>query len=318
MITPVEPAHPLRESEVLPDGLDGWCLDALGSAPDEVLSVSLRVSRVFAVRLADGREAVVKARDHTLARAATCVEVQGRLADAGFPVAPPLTPVTGCRGLAVHAEEHRPGGEVAANSRPDAAAASGRLFARAAMLLRREAAAPLPVPGWLDWDHAGLGPWPPNAMFDPQERLVGLPPWLVDLASRTRRPLARAPLPGVLGHGDWEAQNLRWSGAEPYVVHDWDSLARLPEAALAGAAAGVFSSAVFTTLAPLESSAAFLDAYQSATGRALGAAEVEVAWAASLWPALHRARLELLYDLPPVAVAAVEAQADERLVLARA
>ena len=310
MITPVEP--------VLPDGLDTWCVDALGSVPVEVLSVSLRVSRVFAVRLADDREAVVKARDHSVARATTCGEVQGRLAAAGFPVARPLTPVTACRGLAVHAEEHRPGGEVAADDGPDAAAASGRLFARAAMLLRREEVTPLPTPTWLDWGHDGPGPWPPSALFDAQEELAGLPPWLVDVAARTRRRLARASLPAVLGHGDWEAQNLRWSGAEPYVVHDWDSLARLPEAALAGAAAGVFASAVFTTLAPLESSAAFLDAYQSAMDRALDAEEVDVAWAAGLWPALHRARLELLYDLPPVAVVAVEAQFGERLRLAGA
>ena len=45
---------PLGRAE-LPDGLDGWCLAALGSAPVEVLSVSLRISRVFAVRLYDGR-----------------------------------------------------------------------------------------------------------------------------------------------------------------------------------------------------------------------------------------------------------------------
>ena len=194
MITPVEP--------VLPDGLDAWCVDALGSAPVEVLSVSLRVSRVFAVRLADGREAVVKARDHPLARAATCVAVQGRLADAGFPVARPLTPVSACRGHAVHVEAHRPGGEVVTDDGPDAAASSGRLFARAATLLRREAVAAPTTPEWLAWDHDGPGPWPPSAMFDRQQESVGLPSWLVDLAGRARRRLARAPLPAVLGHGD--------------------------------------------------------------------------------------------------------------------
>jgi len=306
-------------ARVLPDGLDAWCLAALESAPVEVLSVSLRVSRVFAVRLDDGREAVVKAREHPLARAATCVGVQRRLADAGFPVARPLTGVSACRGLAVHAEEHRPGGSVVADDGPGAATASGRLFSRAAALLGRERVAPpRPTPDWLDWGHAGPGPWAPSAMFDPQQERVGLPAPLVALAVRARRRLVGTPLPPVLGHGDWEAQNLRWSGGEPYVVHDWDSLALLPEAALAGAAAGVFASAVFTTLAPLDSSAAFLEAVQAAGGRAFDREEVQVAWAASLWPALHRARVELLFDLPQVAVAAVAAQAEERLALAGA
>ena len=80
----------------------------------------------------------------------------------------------------------------------------------------------------------------------------------------------------------------------------------------------MFASAITTTLAPLESSAAFLDAVQTARDRAFDAEELEVAWAASLWPVLHRARVELLYDLAPVAVAAVAEQAEERLALAGA
>jgi hypothetical protein len=43
-----------------------------------------------------------------------------------------------------------------------------------------------------------------------------------------------------------------------------------------------------------------------------------VAWASSLWPALHNARGETLYDGPPVAVTAVREQAAERLRLAGA
>jgi hypothetical protein len=40
-----------------------------------------------------------------------------------------------------------------------------------------------------------------------------------------------AGLPCVLGHADFEAQNLRWHGREVWAVHDWDSLAWQPEAA---------------------------------------------------------------------------------------
>ena len=62
------------------------------------------------------------------------------------------------------------------------------------------------------------------------------------------------------------------------------------------------------------SSAAFLDAY----GRPLTDEELEIAWAASLWPALHNARGELLYAQPPVALAALQEQVEERLRLAGA
>lgn len=39
-------------------------------------------------------------------------------------------------------------------------------------------------------------------------------------------------------HPDFEAQNLRRHNRHVPTVHDWDSLARLPEATLAGAASG--------------------------------------------------------------------------------
>ena len=65
------------------------------------------------------------------------------------------------------------------------------------------------------------------------------------------------------------------------------------------------------TLAPLASSEAFLVAYQE--NREFTPDELEVAWAASLWPALHNARAEILWNHPPVALTAVLAQAESRL-----
>lgn len=50
--------------------------------------------------------------------------------------------------------------------------------------------------------------------------------------------LMAARLPCVLGYADFETQNLRWHGQQVRAVHDWDSLAWQPEAALAGAASG--------------------------------------------------------------------------------
>jgi hypothetical protein len=69
-----------------------------------------------------------------------------------------------------------------------------------------------------------------------------VPAYVVDTAVRARGRLLAAGLPCVLGHADFEAQNLRWHSREVWAVHDWDSLAWQPEAALAGAASGAFAS----------------------------------------------------------------------------
>jgi hypothetical protein len=117
----------------------------------------------------------------------------------------------------------------------------------------------------------------------------------------------------VLGHADFEAQNLRWHGQQVWAVHDWDSLAWQPEAALAGAASGSFASAGPPVLAPVESSEAFLVAYQDIRGRLFTAVELQVAWAASLWMAAYNAREEAVHGNIPVGGDALRAQAAERL-----
>jgi hypothetical protein len=127
-----------------------------------------------------------------------------------------------------------------------------------------------------------------------------------------------AGLPCVLGWADFEAQNLRWHGWEVWAVHDWDSLAWQPEAALAGAASGAFASAGPPTLAPIESSEAFLVAYQDIRGRLFTAVEQEIAWAASLWMAAYNAREQALHGDTGVCCDALQAQAAERLRRANA
>ena len=122
----------------------------------------------------------------------------------------------------------------------------------------------------------------------------------------------------MLGHADWEAQNLRWCGETLHAMHDWDSLASLPECVLVGAASGTFASNGTPTLAPAASSAAFLGRYQQVRRRAFRADELECAWAASLWPACFNARTQILYDRPHPALDQLELQADRRLTLAGA
>ncbi len=294
------------------DDLPAWCMDQLGAEPVSVLFERRSVSAVFGLRLADGRDVVVKAREDD-GRAASCVAAQARLAERGFPCARPLTPVIGVGALAVHAEESRPGGDLLRGDSPDVAVRYAAVFARLmAELAEVTVAPPLPNPRWARWDHTDSGLWPAIGFLDERDQSA-VPVHVAEAADRSRKRLLAADLPCVLGHADFEAQNLRWRDGDVWVVHDWDSLAWQPEAALVGAASGAFSSASPTTLAPIESSAAFLAAYQELRGRRFTAEEQEIAWAASLWPAAHNARWEALHGDPPVSCDAVRAQAAQRL-----
>jgi Ser/Thr protein kinase RdoA (MazF antagonist) len=299
--------------EGLPDWLPRWCADNLGALPVAVLLQTAQMASVFGLRLADGQQVAVKAREDPTGRTESCTAAQLHLADHDFPCARPLTPVTHVGKLAVTAERWRPGGEM----RRDDSAAEARLTAAAFARLAAElepvrVAPPLPNPYWLDWDHGGLGLWPAKGFLEERDQSL-IPDFVVDGVTRATARLRAADLPCVLGHADFEAQNLRWRGSDLWTVFDWDSLAWLPEAALVGAASGSFASTEIPTLAPLESSAAFLAAYQEARGRPFSSEEIEVAWAASIWPAGHNARGEALFGSEPVAGRPLREQADERL-----
>jgi Phosphotransferase enzyme family len=301
----------------LPAWLPAWCVDQLADEPVSVLFERRSISAVFGLRLAGGRDVVVKAREDD-GRAASCVAAQALLAERGFPCAPPLTPAVGVGALAVHAEESRPGGELLRGDSPDVAVRSAAVFARLmAELADVTVAPPLPNPRWVRWDHTDSGLWPAIGFLDERDQSV-VPAYAVDTADRARKRLLAADLPCVLGHADFEAQNLRWRNGEIWIVHDWDSLAWQPEAALAGAACGAFTDASPPTLAPIESSAAFLAAYQDIRGRRFTSEEQEISWAASLWPAAHNARWEALHGDTPVSCNAVRTQAAERLRRANA
>jgi hypothetical protein len=300
----------------LPEWLPAWCREYLGGEPCDVLFQLQQVSMVFGLRLAGGPDVVVKARVDG-GRAVSCVAAQAQLSERGFPCARPLTPVTGVGALAVHAEEFRPGGEMLRGDSPAVAARCAEVFARLmAELTDVTVAPPLPNPPWVRWDHTDPGVWPAIDFLDDRDQSV-VPAHVVDAAERARRRILAVGLPCVLGHADFEAQNLRWHGRDVWAVHDWDSLAWQPEAALAGAASGSFASDGPPTLAPVESSEAFLAAYQELRGRMFTAAELESAWAASVWMAAYNAREMALCGFTSMGAEALRAQAAERLRRAR-
>ncbi|MFC0433565.1 phosphotransferase [Kutzneria buriramensis] len=296
----------------MPDWLPAWCLEQLSSEPGKVLFELHQMSTVIGLRLADGREVVVKARADD-GRATSCVAAQHRLAESGFPCARPLTPAVRAGSLAVHAEEFRPGGEVLRGDSPYVAVRYAEVFARSmALLADFVVAPPRPSPRWSRWDHTDSGLWPAIDFLDERDQ-GAVPAHVIDTAERVRRRLLAAGMPCVLGHADYEAQNLRWHGDEVWAVHDWDSLAWQPEAALVGAASAAFANVGQPTLAPIESSEAFMATYQDVRERVFTAPELEVAWAASLWTAAYNARWEALHGQAPLSGEAVRVQAGERL-----
>jgi Ser/Thr protein kinase RdoA (MazF antagonist) len=303
--------------EDVPEWLAGWCREWLGNEPVAVLFEARSISAVYGLRLAGGREAVVKIREDD-GRAASCVTAQRRLAERGFPCAMPVTPVVGVGGLAVHAEESRPGGDLLRGDSPAVAERYAEVFARLmAELVEVDVEPPLPNPRWARWDHRDPGLWPAIDFLDSRDQSV-VPAFVTELAVRTRKRLLAADLPCVLGHADFEAQNLRWRDGEVWTVHDWDSLGWQPEAALAGAASGAFANVPPPGLVPVASSEAFLAVYQELRGRRFTAEEREVAWAASLWTAVHNARWEALHGDAPISGDAVREQGEERLRRANA
>jgi Ser/Thr protein kinase RdoA (MazF antagonist) len=171
-----------------------------------------------------------------------------------------------------------------------------------------------PAPAWTAWDHGGPGVWPPPDDRPDDLNKVTDHAWLDEIARRVQRHLAPfAQCRRVVGHGDWEAHNLRWDGLAPVAVHDWDSVIAGPEPVVVGLAAAAWSagSGPFPTI---EQTAAFLEAYQRAAGGAWPAEEIGAAWAAGLW---LRAFNEKKWRLDGH-VALTEAEATERLRLAGA
>jgi hypothetical protein len=288
--------------------VDAWCRSCLGAPAAEMLFVVSHLSEVVGVRVADGRELVLKRRVDECGRARACVRAQGLLASHGFPCPLPLTEPVFDDGFVVHAEAFVGGGEVETDDSPAAAARSAVLLADLiGRLSALDPRPPLPNPEWVRWD----------SLPERQAR-SSVPGWIDETQRRVHDKLAACRLEPIVGHVDWEAQNLRWERGEPLVVHDWDSLAWLPEAAIAGTAAGVFASHGRPTLAPLASSEAFLEAYQRARGARFSRNEEEIGWAASLWVALHNTRDELIYDRPRLSLERLEEQRADRLARARA
>jgi hypothetical protein len=296
--------------------VEAWCFRALGHGTLTPLRSHSggQMSDLFRFESDERGLVAVKVRADSRDRISRCLQLQSIAADAGLPCARPVTDAGRLGpGMVVSAESWRPGGTMHTDGDLLFAGQSASLLADLAGVLEMQPPTGLGAPPpWMQWNPPGGSLWPPNPIVDAKDQ-ARVPGHVHAIARSVSSRLARATLPLVVGHGDWESQNLRWKGASPWAVHDWDSLVALPAAAIVGAASGAFASTTVPTLASLEASEEFIDCYERARGHVFAAEEREVAWAASLWPALHNARGESLFESPPVALQALTRQASEKL-----
>lgn len=274
--------------------LTEWCSRWLGSFPVRTFLQTGNLSTVLGVALADGRRVIVKVRAPA-DRISVCMDVQQRLWERGFPCPHPLAGPAPLGTLTATAESYLPGGRQLLPS-PAVAPRFGQALARMVRL-----APPLtqtgslqPPPAWLHWDHGLEGAWPrPETTMIDLNAVQG-PPWLEEVAQRARARLAKFDAPAVIGHADFESQNVRWRAGRIYSVHDWDSVAALPEAVLAGAASAVHpATGLEAAAASITDTRHFLHAYARHRGAPWTRNEREVCWAAGLWVLAYNARVEI-------------------------
>lgn len=262
---------------------DGWCRRHLASGVDEELFRSGYLSTVIGVGLTSGGKVVLKVRRRE-DRLKSCLLVQRRLFDAGFPCPEPLTGLEPFGKWVAHAEALVDGGDLFPDSGRDPAASALALAALVDLAPKPEDVPCLdpPLP-WTAWDHreAGLWPWPDDRDID--LNAAEAPGWIPWTAEAVRERLSATPREKVVGHGDWYTANLRWSGSRLHVAYDWDSVIAASEPTVAGLAAAVYPATRSGTEATVSETEAFLHAFGAARGRPFTSDELEEAWAAGLW-----------------------------------
>ncbi len=122
-------------------------------------------------------------------------------------------------------------------------------------------------------------------------------PKVLDAANRAahvRDQLAQG-LPSVVGHGDWAARNVRWSGARLLAVYDWDSLDAAPIGFHVGRAATQWNRTGEVHDPPIPEPEALLDylrAYENEAKCRLGKDQWNLGLAAALLAIAYTARCE--------------------------
>jgi Ser/Thr protein kinase RdoA (MazF antagonist) len=291
----------VTEPEDVAARVDEWCRQHLGGAIVAVRFASSRLTSVFCLELDDGRGVVIKLQAGTVssARLAAVYEAQVHLADAGFPCPRPIYPPTRVGGGWVVAEELLDEGIMPDPRRPeirDAMAKSLAVMLRLTSLLEVSSALEEERPSWINFRTASL--WPPAHHPRLDFLATGVEaPWIDVIALAAKRVLLAMPREEVVvGHSDYEAQNIRCSGAKVVAIYDWDSLVAEREEVIVGQAAAVYTAhalpdpAIPRVPTP-EQRWAFVSAYERARGRGFDEHHRRYIVAASAWVTAYNARV---------------------------
>jgi hypothetical protein len=286
-------------------------VENLGSPPAGEIFRSGYLSAVIGLRLAVDRAVVVKVRPGS-PRIAACVEIQRWLFESGYPCPEPLTGAVPFGDAVATAEAYVPGGAMLPGA-GRSAWAFAEAFARLIELAPRpaEVSTLVPSPSWAAWNHTEAGLWPHPEESDVNLNEVAGPAWIDDAGRRARDRLRAGSPEAVIGHCDWLAGNLRWSGDARLVVHDWDSMTADSEAVLVGFAAALYPAVSADEQATVEDTERFLDAYFRARGWEFSAGELERSWAAGVWTRAYDAKFQHAVGQPVVSLS--ENEARERL-----
>jgi hypothetical protein len=272
--------------------------DHLGSTLDVVLFTGGDIGAVFGLRLADGREVVLKAlrpgADERRLRG--IVRAQNALASSGFGCARVLDGPSRTSGIVAIVEERLTCAPSGSPHDPAARAAMAAALAAQIDALRTMDGTDL-VPGrpaWADWS-VGAWPSPHDPVFDFSSPVPGFE-WVddkADAAARVLRAADDADSRRVIGHSDWVWQNVCVADGAFVAGYDWDSLVYAPEPVVVGLCAGAFTqgSPVPPDAPTVAEVAAFLDDYERS--RAFAPAERRTAEAAATWVSCYNARCQL-------------------------
>jgi len=278
--------------------LDELCRRSLGSSIERSEFFRASVGSVHGLRLRDARRIVVKVH-RTEASAAFLVAmqtVQRTLATEGFPCPEPLLgPTRLGRGMAV-AEALLDRGGPADTHDPAIRRELAKALASLVECCRGLTALEGLHQGLMASRRRHLWPRPHDGRFDFEATSAGAA-WIDAIAADARRVLDGSDAGAwVVGHTDWRAGNMHFDAGKVSAVYDWDSLRIVPEPALVGSVAHLFTADYAAPdrrqVPTLDEALGFAADYEAARGKAFTGEEARVLRAALTYSMGYTARCE--------------------------
>lgn len=254
------------------------CFSALDSPPAQTLFYQSSVGAVAGIELEDGRRVVVKARQPSMTRARLEEIVRHQSAvESKLGLAPKVLAGPRAFGLgAATVEELVDRGTIRDGHDPLVRRGLARsLLTIVECLSPAYETSELPPGLLVDAPGEGLWPTPHSKLFDFDATTRGAE-YIDELAAEARARMVRAGR-GVIGHGDWRAEHVRFEGDVPLIGFDWDSVHKGREPSLVGSAAHGFcadwSKDRHIQAPTLDEARAFVNDYEAARGSPFTRAE---------------------------------------------